>query len=173
MGPLLRFSLPAFAVGSAVGYLVAGGSSLASRGPSAREQAAESSTTAEEDDARVLGATSDERRLLALCAREAARTCGAAEGAARTAGRSSGLSDRGSARREMRRDESGDRARVEDLFQVVSEAGLWSRGAGFKARHLLRQLPEADGPALRERIDAALKAGDLEIQPGAWLPPAG
>lgn len=61
----------------------------------------------------------------------------------------------------------------EHLDHVMSrtmETGVWSRGAGLAAEGLLSRLPPSDVADFETLLRTVLERGDLEVQPGAWVP---
>lgn len=103
-----------------------------------------------------------ERRFAQLCAKEAARVVG-----------SSGQLGNGAQPTEPSQTEERLgllRSQLADIVGLVEEKGMWSRGAGVKARYLLHQLPRQDAAALAERLEQAQKSGEVTLQAGAWVP---
>lgn len=62
------------------------------------------------------------------------------------------------------------KGRLDELMSRALEAGLWSRGAGLVAEGVLRKLPPSDVADFENLLKTTVERGDLEVQPGAWLP---
>lgn len=60
--------------------------------------------------------------------------------------------------------------RLDDVMSRSMQAGVWSRGAGLVTESLLQRLPPSDVADFETLLRTTLERGDLEAQPGAWVP---
>jgi hypothetical protein len=60
--------------------------------------------------------------------------------------------------------------KLDSVMSVSLEEGFWSRGAAFRARTLLRRLPASDVANFESLLRTTLERGDMQAQPGAWVP---
>ncbi len=60
--------------------------------------------------------------------------------------------------------------RLDSIMSRSLEEGVWSRGAGFLTEGLLQQLPPSDVADFETLLRTTVERGDLEVQPGAWVP---
>jgi hypothetical protein len=107
--------------------------------------------------------SSQERRIAKLCAEEALKVRGQ-DRARPSRSRATSVEEPSEVAQTSLRDQ------VDEIFVLVEDKGLWSRGAGAKARFLLSQLPVSDTTDLRRRLDEATESGAVQLQAGAWLP---
>lgn len=63
-----------------------------------------------------------------------------------------------------------NKERLDELMSRAMEARKWTRGAGFVAEGLLQRLPPSDVADFENLVRTAVDRGDLDVQPGAWLP---
>jgi hypothetical protein len=60
--------------------------------------------------------------------------------------------------------------RLDGVMSRSMEVGVWSRGAGMLAEGLLQRMPPADVADFETLLRTTVERGDLEVQPGAWVP---
>jgi hypothetical protein len=59
---------------------------------------------------------------------------------------------------------------LDDMMSISLENGVWSSGAGMRARGILRRLPPADVADFQSLLATTLRRGDMQVEPGAWTP---
>lgn len=62
------------------------------------------------------------------------------------------------------------KTQLDDVMARSMDAGVWSRGAGLVTESLLLRLPPSDVADFETLLRTTLERGDLEVQPGAWIP---
>ena len=60
--------------------------------------------------------------------------------------------------------------RLDDVLSTALEDRKWSRGAGMVASNILRRIPPSDAADFEKLLRTTLERGDMEVQPGAWIP---
>lgn len=175
MSPFFRFALPALVVGCLMGFFVGRTVALASGELASGEKDARPSAGAwslklsdveaggPADNAAGEDCRPEYAAMARLCVQEALRARGES-GRAKT----SALEEEDSSGSDL----AVLRAQLEELLRSVEEHGSWTRGAGVKARHILRQLPAADAERVAAILEEAMDAGLVVQQPGAWVPAA-
>jgi hypothetical protein len=149
---LLQYSAPALLVGALGGYFLSG---VLEKSPKASARPA---STLRDD---FLSTSDDE-----IDYEKVARVCLAAAGRSsqKTSAKASVMAEPNSP------EVLKNKGRLDELMSRAVEAGQWSRGAGFLAEGLLQQLPPSDVADFENLLKATVERGDLEVQPGAWLP---
>lgn len=149
---LLQFSLPALLVGALGGYFASG---VLEKNPKSSERPA--STLRSE----FLSTSDDEFDYEKL-----ARVCLAAAGRSshQTSAKASALAEPNSP------EVLKTKERLDELMSRAMEAGKWTRGAGVVTEGLLQKLPPSDVADFENLLKTTVERGDLQVQPGAWLP---
>lgn len=152
--PLLRYVLPSLILGAALGHFV----------PTfvATQLAASKPTLKISPRERFLSNNSDKEvdyeKLARVCLTAASR------GEFRTSARASSIAEPNSP--EVSESKKG----LDHVMSVSLEEGVWSRAAAFRARTLLRHLPATDVANFEALLRTTLERGDMQVQPGAWVP---
>lgn len=59
---------------------------------------------------------------------------------------------------------------LDDVMSISLENGVWSSGAGLRARGILGHLSPADAAEFENLLSTTVRRGDLQVEPGAWTP---
>jgi hypothetical protein len=149
---IFRYSLPALLVGALGGYFV--GDVLGKRPASSARK-----TSTLRDD--FLSTTDDEidyEKVARVCLAAASRT------PRQTTAKASVMAEPNSP------EVTKAKERLDGVMSRSMEVGVWSRGAGMLAEGLLQRMPPADVADFETLLRTTVERGDLEVQPGAWVP---
>lgn len=61
---------------------------------------------------------------------------------------------------------------LDRLMSSALEKGSWTRLISFRARQLMGELPPSDAADFASLFETAVRRGDLQVAPGAWVPEA-
>lgn len=148
MHPHVRFFVMGAAVGVAVGGLVT--SVVFYSGSRPPEPNGAAST---EDSEQV-------QKLAEACVAEARRQCAESSHTGREEARQR---DRAHAAQNAERD-------LAEIENAALASGTWAKAPSFRARSLVRRLPDDKRREFEGRIGRALDGGQLKLEEGAWAP---
>lgn len=164
--PIIQYALPALILGGSLGYFGAPVDKTA-RPVGAREVRQEKDMTPR---ARFLSSTDD-----AVDYNKLAQVClAASQRDTKSMARSSYSSLKNLSGADAKELDPAEHERLkeglDDMMSISLENGVWSSGAGMRARGILRRLPPADVADFQSLLATTLKRGDLQVEPGAWTP---
>jgi hypothetical protein len=149
---VLQYSLPALLAGALGGYFASG---ALEKAPKSSERPA--STLRSE----FLSTSDDEidyEKLARVCLAAGSRSLN------RTSAKASILAEPNSPKVLIVKEQ------LDELMSRAMEAGKWTRGAGAVTEGLLHRLPPSDVADFENLLRTTVERGDLQVQPGAWLP---
>jgi len=148
---LLQYTLPALIVGALGGVLISGTFTDAPPAKKAKQGALSQTFLSYQTDDGAL----DYNRL--------ARACLAA--AERSGGHGSVAGPQPESRSVRKA-----KAQLDEIFSQSLEVKQWTSGAAQFAESLVQTLPSTDADEFEALLRASIERGDLEVQPGAWIP---